>query len=289
MKKMSLDKRVMAALPINVGLRAQYLLRMRKILDLNNPQSFNEKVQFRKAFDENPLLATCSDKVLAKRYVADRVGAEYIIPTLWFGKQLPEMSERCWPRPFVLKANHTSGSNIFIRPDDVVDWEAIEKTVSKWMKSRYRPDLFERHYDQIEPMLLVEPLIGEDYLLDDYKFMVFNGRVEFVTTYTGRGNDLRTLMLTRNWEPLGCRYYCDRPEVVPEKPACFDEMIEIAEQLGREFCFVRVDLYQYNDKPLFGEMTFTPGSGYRKFEPAEFDLEIGSFWDVSEIKRRKRS
>jgi hypothetical protein len=138
-------------------------------------------------------------------------------------------------------------------------------------------------------MLLVEPLIGSDFLLNDYKFMVFNGRVEFVTIYIGRGKDLRTLMLNRYWEPLGCRYYCDRPDDVPEKPHCFQQMIDIAEQLGREFCFVRVDLYQHGDQPLFGEMTFTPGSGYRKFEPPEFDMEIGSYWNIAGMKGERRA
>jgi hypothetical protein len=144
MKKMSVGKRLMATLPVKLALHIQYFLRMGKFLSLRNPQTFNEKVQFRKAFDLNPLLGICSDKVRAKHYVADRVGAEFVIPTLWTGAVLPPRSERNWPRPFVLKANHTSGSNIFIRPDDVVDWDAIEATVSGWMKARYRPDLFER-------------------------------------------------------------------------------------------------------------------------------------------------
>jgi hypothetical protein len=284
-KLKDLKKLIFASMPIETSLKLQNIMRMGRPIDLKNPKSFNDKIQYRKLHDTNPLLALCSDKVLAKDYVAERIGSEHVIPTLWHGKTLPPRSERDWARPYVLKANHMSGGNAFIRPGEDVNWDEVEHLAAAWMAQDYRPDLFERHYDQIERQLLVEPLIGESCFLNDYKFHVFNGKVQFIIAYTGRGKDIRAHLATPDWETIDCSYYTKRPDTPPPRPASLSAMIDIAEELGRDFCFVRVDLYENGGTPLFGEMTFMPGSGYRRFEPQSYDHYFGSFWDVSRMRK----
>src|SRR3546814_9521786 len=93
--------------------------------------------------------------------------------------------------------------------------------------------------------------------------------------YICRGTDMRAQMFDREWNKLNCRYYRDPPDSIPPRPKCLPQMIEMAEALGKDFCFVRVDLYEIDGHPLFGEMTFTPGSGFRRFEPKSFDVQYG--------------
>src|SRR3546814_550705 len=193
-KKNTPLKRLMAILPAKMSLNLQYKWKMGVWPDLNNPKNFNEKVQYRKIHDNNDLFAIYSDKVLVKDFVAQRIGKDHVIPTLWCGKQLPPIRDRNWPKPFVIKANHGSGSNIFVTEKDTPDWPAIEKEASSWLRQRYRPHLHERHYDKIDRQLLIEPYIGGGTLPSDHKFHVFGGRVEFIIMYIGRGTDMRAQM-----------------------------------------------------------------------------------------------
>lgn len=284
MKPKHLKQKLFSSLPIKTSLKLQHIIRNGRQLNLKNPATLTDKIQYRKLYDNNPLLATCSDKVLAKDYVAERIGAEYIIPTLWHGKSLPHRAERNWARPYVLKANHMSGANTFIRPDDDVNWDEVEALTARWMATSYRPDLFERHYDLIDRQLLVEPLIGEGRFLNDYKLHVFHGKAQFIVAYTGRGDDPRAHIASPNWESMDCRDYMPHPDAPPPPPSSLTKMIEIAEILGRDFCYVRVDLYENEGIPLFGEMTFMPGSGYRGFQPQRYDEYFGSLWDISKMR-----
>lgn len=283
-----IKKIIFSSIPIKTSLKIQHIIRNGRRLDLKNPKTLTDKIQYRKIYDNNPLLAICSDKVLAKDYVAERIGSEYVIPTLWHGKSLPPRAQRNWARPYILKANHMSGGNTFIRPDDQVDWDAVEALADRWMKTSYRPDLFERHYDQIDRQLLVEPLIGEGCFLNDYKFHVFHGKVKFIAAYSGRGDDPRAYITSPEWEAMDCRDYTPWPDTPPPPPSSLKQMVEIAEILGRDFCYVRVDLYENDGAPLFGEMTFMPGSGYRGFKPHSYDEHFGSFWDVSQMRQAGR-
>lgn len=253
--------------------------------NLTSPQSFTEKIQYRKIHDRDDRLVTCSDKVLVKNYVAQKIGVQYVIPTLWHGKKLPSAGERDWPAPYVIKSNHGSGSNLFVRCHEDAAWSEIEVQTNGWMRKRYKPHLREHHYDKIDRQILVEPMIGCGDAPDDYKFYLFNGRVEFILVYKDRGVDLRTQMFDRDWNIIPCRYYRDAPLAPPSKPQSFDEMVSLAEELGSEFCFVRADFYEVDNRPYFGELTFMPGSGFRPYEADGIDQYFGALWDVGKFKQ----
>lgn len=279
----------MATLPKRLSVSLQYFRYFGRWPNLDEPRSFTEKLQYRKLYDRDPRLAWWSDKVAVKAFVEERLGADFVTPTLAVGKALPPIEHRNWPIPYVIKSNHGSGGNIFVHSPADEDWPAIERETKRWMTSRYRPHVREEHYYDIEPQILVEPYIGQDGPPIDYKFFVFGDRTAFILVYTGRGSDLRIQAFDRDWNLLPCRYHKDPPETPPAMPQSFVEMRAAAEKLGSEFSFVRVDFYEVDGRPRFGEMTFTPGSGFRRYECAGFDLTYGALWDVSHMRPSKVS
>jgi hypothetical protein len=244
--------------------------------DLAEPTSFNELVQARKLNDRDPRLPQLADKIRVKDHVARLLGQEWVIPTLWHGTSLPDRPD--WPLPFVLKSSHGCCQCAFIR-DGEENWPAIRRRAQSWLKSRYGGILDEWLYSNIEPRLLVEPFVGRAGALPvDYKFFVFGGRAEFVQVDTDREHGHKRVIFDRRWRPLPCalQFPIERRDIAP--PASLPRMIEAAEALGRGFDFVRVDLYEVDGQPMFGELSFYPGSGLDRFRPARFDALFGEHW-----------
>ena len=239
---------------------------------LDDPVLFNEWVQWRKMHDRDIRMPLLADKLRAKDFVAARIGDEWVIPTIWDGTELPAHPN--WPSPFVLKSRHGCNQYAFVF-DDQADWSALHSKAKRWMRHAYGFWLDEWLYSQIPLGLLVEPFIGEGQNLPtDYKFYVFGGRVEFVQVHLDRGGNHRWIVFDRNWS----RVSSITGDADPPQPFSLTKMIEAAEELGSGFDFVRVDLYDVRDKPLFGEMTFYPGSGLDPFNPVSLDALLGGHW-----------
>lgn len=255
----------------------QFLRQHKRLPQFRSPLGFSDKIQARKLGENDPRFVMWSDKVLAKELAAELLGSEWIIPTLWSGTELPEVAP--WPLPFVVKANHASGWNTFV--SDLNDWEKVRKTAHSWLLKPWDEHLLERHYNRIDRQILVEPLIGDGGDLPDYKFMVFHGHVHIIQVDTGRFTGHKRAFYDRDWqlEPFGLKYPRETRPLA--RPKHLDQMIAAAERLGAEFDFVRVDFYDLPEGPRFGEMTFTPGSGYERFEPPEYDEKLGRLWSIS--------
>lgn len=240
------------------------------------PKTFHELLQQKKILDTNPLIPLLADKLRVKDYVRERLGPGWIIPTLWSGKELPRLQDRAWAVPYVIKANHGSGWNHFILTPDEVDWPAIEFDCKQWMASFFGTRTGEWHYTRIDPMLLVEPFIGTAGAKPiDYKLFVFHGRVAFTQVVTERDATMRLTMYDRQWR----RYHADDSghpveDRVSKMPDSFEAMVNAAEKLARGLDFVRVDFYEINSQPIFGEMTFYPGAGQDPFNPPAFDKMV---------------
>ena len=240
--------------------------------DLTNPQRFTELVQTRKLAGADPEMARMADKLVAKQIVAAQLGADWLIPTLWHGTVLPDVP--LWPTPFVVKARHGCNQSAFVL-DGLANWPAIHARAARWMRSAYGFWLDEDLYAAIPRGLIVEPFMGTPPVLPiDYKFYVFGGRVEYVQVHLGRGGKHRWILLDRQWR----RVSAPSGDTDPAKPISLKRMIAVAEQLGANRDFLRVDLYEIDGRPLFGEMTFYPGSGLDPFRPALLDLELGACW-----------
>ncbi len=246
-----------------------------------NPSTFSEKIQKSKVFDRDARIPIRQDKVLVKDIITQKLGAEYVIPTLWHGTELPPRQERNWPMPFVIKANHGCGWNIFVRNEAECNWDEIEKKCANWMSQIYGRTYGEWLYSQIKPQLLVEPYISEVASLPlDYKLWVFSGKVKLIQVIAGRGtSNIRQFFYDENWvrQPFtGCAIP-DAPEnILP--PESLNKMMAAAVTLAEDFAFVRVDFYEVNKHPLFGEMTFYPASGFSPFNPIIYEKHVGAFW-----------
>jgi hypothetical protein len=246
------------------------------------PKTLSEKIQARKIFDRDPRLPLRADKVLVKDFVRSKLGERWLIPTIWSGQKLPPREDRTWPMPFVIKINSGSGWNIFVRSEAERDWPRIERQCNDWMQYTFGHHLGEWLYSQIEPQILVEPFISHDRILPwDYKLWVFRGKVEFIHVDTDRETQPKRSFFDRNWNRLPFAIDLEgHPREVRDipRPASLELMIAGAEALAEDLPFVRVDLYEIDGQPLFGEMTFYPRSGFGHFDPPEFDRIIGSLW-----------
>lgn len=246
------------------------------------PRTHTEKIQRAKIFNRDPRLPQRADKILVKDFVRDRLGSEWVTPTLWHGEHLPSLEQRTWPVPFVIKASNGSGWNFFVRQQSDLDWKRIESLTAEWQSRPYGAEWGEWLYGAIVPALLVEPYIGETReRLVDYKLWTFGGKVRMVSVGTHRDIDseVNYSIFDTSWNrlPLEITAYPPDPRPIP-KPASLGRMIEAAEILAEDLSFVRIDFYEVDNVPKFGEMTFYPGAGLDTFDPPEWDLKLGKLW-----------
>jgi hypothetical protein len=257
-----------------------YAVRHRRRLDLVDPRRFTEWVQWRKLFDHDPRQPALQDKLAVKRHVAELLGPDWVIPTLWHGSVLPERP--LWPVPFVVKARHGCNQNRFVRSDDA-DWPAIRRAGARWMRQRYGFWLDEWLYRDIPRGLLVEPFVGEDGQLPvDWKVYVFAGRPVAVQVHRNREAAHSWALFTPDWMRLAA------PDGLPDPapPESLPRMLAAAALLGEGFDFIRADFYEVGGAPKFGEISFYPGSGLDPFRPDAIDLWLGELWRAARDGRR---
>lgn len=247
-----------------------YLWRHGRFPRLNHPVRFTELVQLRKLLDRDPRLPLMADKVAVKSLVAERLGRAWVIPMLWSGEELPAQCP--WQTPVVVKSRGGCKQNAFVRGGKS-DWTAARSAARRWMRGVYGAWLDEWLYREIPRGLLIEPLIGSDTeSLVDYKIYVFGGEATHVQVHLDRAHDHRWVMHDRDWHPAAG----GAPAIA--RPSALAAMLAAAEELATGFDFARVDFYQPADQPLFGEITFYPGSGLDPFNPPALDEQLGALW-----------
>lgn len=276
---------LLAPLPDKWFLQIQYLYKQRKLLNLKNPRTLNEKIQWSKLHERNPLMVQCVDKWRVREYVASQIGDEVLIPLLGVYSSVDQIPFGDLPPQFVLKANHGSGWNIICRNKAALDVDGAKKKLNKWLKSDFSRVGREWAYRGIPPRIC-----AEKYLADargeppaDYKFFCFHGKVGFVQVDQDRFLQHTRSLYSPEWKKLPCALeYPIFPDEIA-KPENLDAMIELAEMLAKSFAFVRVDLYSVSGNIYFGELTFYPGKGVERFCPASFDEQFGSLLDLQKI------
>lgn len=247
-------------------------------LNLRNPKTFNEKIQWMKLYDATPLKTRLADKYLVREWVKEKIGEEYLVPLLGVWDSFDEIDFDSLPDRFALKANHGSGWNIIVKDRATLDREATKKKFDLWMKTNFafRAGL-ELHYMNIPPKIIAEQYIENADGLKDYRFYCFNGKPYqvWVDIFSGTRNHLRSVY-DMDWNPVPLRCtWPDGGELLRKKPASFEKMKEFATLLSQDFAFVRVDFFDVDGKLYMGEMTFTPMSGQGRFEPPVWDLKLG--------------
>lgn len=258
-----------------------------QIIDINNPVTYNEKIQWMKVFDNDPRKTLLSDKLYVREWVSKAIGDKYLIPLIAVYEKSEEIDFKALPRQFVLKATHGSGWNKVVMDKDAINIDVIRKTADRWLETDFAfVNGYEMHYHNIPRKLLVEEYIGDSKgNLPDYKMWCFDGKVHYIMYLTDRQSKLKMAFYDCEWNRLNISY--DHPQVCEEipKPVNLDEMIWIAERLSEGFAHVRVDLYLPEDGSIrFGEMTFSSSSGICRWAPSEADKMMGDLFNLP-IKR----
>ena len=252
-------------------------------LDLKNPKTFQEKLQWLKLYDRNPKYTELVDKYRVKKYVSDAIGAEYVIPTLGVWNSVDEIKWEQLPSEFVLKTSHDGGGSGIVICRDQLKFNR-EKAISKLRKSMCRDvywDLREWPYKNVKRCIIAEPLLKDANKddLQDYKFFCFHGKVKFFKIDYGRFVDHHANYydVNANLLPFGETLMPPEEDHIEKMPENLNEMISLAEKLSHEMKFVRVDLYNVNSKIYFGELTFYPASGFGPFTSREWEEKVGSY------------
>lgn len=249
-----------------------------QILDWSDLRTYNEKIQWLKLYDKNPLKTTLADKYLVRDWVKEKIGEKYLIPLLGVWDDANDIDFDILPNRFVLKANHGCGWNIIIKDKDKIDKNEVRERLNKWLSLDFAyMAKFEMHYSQIRPRVIAEEYIENiDGDIYDYKFWCFNGNVEFIMFLFDRAKGLKMVNLDKTWHKLPFVYNYPMAVYVPPKPDNLEEMIFLAETLSKGFQHVRVDLYRLNDGTIkFGEMTFTSATGFQKWSPDDINTYLG--------------
>ena len=256
---------------------------------LRNPRSFNEKIQWIKLHDRNPLYPKLTDKVLVKGFVAEAIGSEYVIPTLAGGfSHFDDIPFDKLPNQFVLKCNHDSKSTILCTDKSTFDFQEARPRIERLLRRNYYHYKGKQWgYKDIRPCVFVEKYMtdGTGMGLRDYKFLMFNGECKCVFYYDDRfsRSGMKQNCYDGDWNllPFSWGGY-PNTETIVAKPRCFEEMKSIATKLAAMVnnAFVRIDLYEVGGNIYFGEFTFYPGSGFDKIEPVEWDFLLGSWIDL---------
>jgi hypothetical protein len=239
-------------------------------LDLDNPKTLNEKIQWLKLYDSTPIKTLLTDKYLVKSYIKEKIGEQYIIPTLKVWDSYEEINFDSLPNKFVLKANHGCAMNKVIDDKNQYKIEYIRNIAKRWMNINFAfTNGLELHYMNIKPKIIAEKYFennnGELY---DYKIYCFDGRVESIAFLSGIDNDRRIAFYDTEWNRLNYTDTYPAFNFEIPKPKKLKEMVEISKTLSKGFALVRVDLYVLNNDDIkFGEMTFTPTSGRLVFSP----------------------
>lgn len=259
-----------------------FKIRMGKELNLDNPKTYSEKLQWLKLYDRKPQYTDMVDKYKAKEYVSDIIGHEYIIPTLGVWNKFEDIDFDSLPNQFVLKCTHDSGGLVICKDKNKLDIAAAKRKIDKCLKHNFFYAQREWPYKDVVPKIIAETYMedAEDHELRDYKFFCFNGQVKALFIATNRGTENEETkfdFFDKNFNHLDFRNGHPNADSLPHKPKQFELMKKLAGELSVDIPQVRVDFYEVNGKVYFGEMTFFHWSGMTPFEPEKWDDIFGSW------------
>lgn len=273
-----------------VYLKKKFMLTLNYPLNLDNPQTFNEKIQWLKLYDRRPEYTMMVDKYAVRKYIADTIGEEYLIPLLGVWDGPDEIDFDALPDQFVLKCNHNSGVGLCICKDkSKLDIEKVKNGLRKGLKQDYYLTGREWPYKNVPRKIIAEKYMVDEsgVELKDYKFNCFDGEPKFIQVMSGRskGRTFHVDQFDLDWQPFDIISRIHLPSEHPiSKPECLKEMIEIAKLLSKGIPYVRIDLYQVEKKVYFGEITFFPASGLDTDFDFSSDLRIGNMIHLPDIK-----
>lgn len=259
--------------------------RTNRILNLSNPKTLSEKIQWLKIYDCTFLKTFCADKIAIHNYCKSKLNEDICIPILGIYDKIEEIDFSKLPNKFVIKYNFGSTYNVIVKDKSKLNLNEIKKKFEFWKNDNYSFKSIELQYLNIPKKIFIEEYKENKGHSDltDYKIFCFNGQPKFVQLIADRNSNKITNHYDVNWN------YCDLWErndiksdknVIIEKPKTFNQMLLYAEKLSKDFKFVRIDFYEIEDKTYLGEMTFTPNAGFYNFKNENADFILGEMLNL---------
>ena len=274
-------------MPDKIYLKLVYRGQMGKKLDLNDPKTFNEKLQWLKLYDRKELYHILVDKAEIKNYVSKIIGDEYIIPTIGVWNNVEDIPFDNLPEKFVIKCTHDSGSVIVCNDKSKLDIGEAKKKLKKHLKKSTFWFGREWPYKGLKPRIIAEEMLGDGMRsLIDYKVLCFNGVPKLIEVHMDRGTPHHTQdFYTTDWHRTEILQKCEPMAKEPmPAPICLDQMQELSRILSKDFFHIRVDWYIVNNKLYFGELTFYDGSGFAEFVDEKWDMMLGGWIELPKTR-----
>lgn len=267
-------------------LRIVYFANMWKILNLKNPRTFNEKLQWLKLYDRRPEYTQMVDKFRVRDYIKEKLGGEYLIPLIGMWEHVEDIDFDNLPNKFVLKCNHNSGLGMYICTDkNKMDVLKVKKALKAGLEQDYYLRGREWPYKNVEHCIIAEEYMqdgsGE---LQDYKVMCFNGEPKLIQIHTGRFSNHLQDFYDAEWNKIDIQQGYPNSPIVMERPVILGKMLEFSRILSTDLPQARIDWYCVNGALYFGEITFFDGSGFCAFDNEEWDYRIGDWITLPEKK-----
>ncbi len=260
----------------------KYFFRKGRFINFKKPKLFTEKIQWLKVYDCTPIKTRLADKVLVRDWIKEEIGEEYLKKIYGVYEKYEDIDFSKLPREYVIKTNHGCKMQRLVIEGRIPE-KNYNEIFNNFLKVNYAyKSGYEMQYDKIKPLIFVEEYIKNKRELFEYLFFCFNGEPKLVLFASGKRSDnICCTMFDTDWNNLGFNYGGNLHEESVPKPENFDKMLDIARKLSRDFKFVRVDLHNVAGKIYFGEMTFTPASGYMKFSNPKYDRILGGMLDLN--------
>lgn len=277
---------LMRFIPDKPYLKICYRLKTHKKLNLNNPQTFNEKMQWLKLYNRNPQYTTMVDKYKVREYISKKIGEEYLIPLAGGPyKSVDEIKLEALPEQFVLKCNHDSNSVIICKDKKDFNFDEAKKKLDYCLKHNFSCLGREWPYKDVEPCIIAEQYMVDESEseLKDYKVFNFGGEPEIIQVDFGRFKKHKRNLYDKDWNyiEVAIEYPTD-PEMKIKRPRRLEQMLKLARLLSEGFPFLRTDFYSIEDKLYFGELTLFHGSGFEEFRPDEWDRRLGEMIELTQ-------
>lgn len=267
--------------------RKRYKRKFGKELDLENPKTFMEKMQWLKLYDQKPIQTICADKIAVRDYVKEKIGESYLTSMEGiFLKASEVIPENIPDFPVIIKCNHNSAAYTIVKDKHKINWKKERVKFYNSLKQNYYKQAREWQYKNIPPKILVEKLLIDKHgnIPKDYKFFCFDGVTKFIQVDIDRQENPKRNFYDANWKLMPLRLNLNNGEETP-RPKNLDLMVELAYKLSNNFSFARVDFYTLDDKVYFGEITFHPGSGFGFYDSnGVLDAQIDSYISLEKFK-----
>ncbi|WP_218162511.1 ATP-grasp fold amidoligase family protein [Alkalibacterium sp. 20] len=285
------NKYLLNWLPDYIYIRLVYWGETGQKLNIKNPKSYNEKIQWIKLYDRKTLYNVIADKYAVRAYVREKIGEKYLIPLIAVYDNVDEIEWDSLPKKFVLKCTHGSGSNIICSGKKDLDIIAAKRKLNKWMKKNWFWFGREWAYKDIKPRIICEDYMTDEsgVELKDYKIFCFNGEPKLIEVDFDRHSNHQRNLYTLDWEYIDAtiKYPNDSTKII-NKPTQLTELLELARKLSENIPHARIDFYSIDDNIYFGEITLYHGSGFERFEPQSLGLELGDCIKLPKIINEKR-